>query len=394
MERDEFDGLLDSHTTKVHHISYGDRGFFNHMSHGLTALYHLGADEVRLERFVQWYSERLEKSADHTEQWNAPPFGDLDEIKGEKKSFYHLLEHYLGKLEMTYGGDMAATIRGELPGLADGMLCAAFHGIIHLGYGFITKHHRIFAEGLATLHYSHTKIHASEEKLAEPLGIPGNVDILDVLKTVKEDKELSNYLRGASENLQGPMAKKFPNPFGRGMMILTQRRPDDIMRYVDRICLPASYQKVQDGDLGSLEALSDWIINCAVQMYSFSEKMNDFFFIHGVTSSWCLKYLLSAMTKVEDINKLTRVFLCGVISTYLVQGCPDLHPQYAENRNTKGDSFWNDIIKEALGQDELDEHIYKLIDVCKSMSDSKEYKDMEMVYRAAARGALDELMTF
>ena len=388
MDPVSFERLLDSHTTKVYNISHGSRGFFNHMSHGLIALYNLGADEKTLQDFVARYAKRLDRPEDHPEQLERPPSGDLGEVKGERKYFYHLLDHYLDKLDVTYGGEMVAAIRGELPNLADGMLCAAFHGIIHLGYGFLRKHPRILAEGLATLHYAHVKIDVGEQKLVESLGSPGDLAITDVLQSVKEDVELNEYLKDTSENLQGPMAGRFPNRFSRGIAVLLQLRPNDLMKYVDHICMPSSYHNVLRGDLQSLGDMCDWIINVAITVYTLSENANDFFFIHGVTASWCLKPLVSSMTDIEDINKLIRIFLCGLIATYLVQDCPALHPDDVNDSARDPDTFWRDAVKDALKQGELDVHIYKLIDVFKAMSNVNMEKELDVMYRAAAKNAL------
>ena len=60
---------------------------------------------------------------------------------------------------------------------------------------------------------------------------------------------------------------------------------DVLQNYVDSIKLP-------DGiDISSLDvdALTSWIINLTLTIYSASEVKNDFVLLHGVTSAWSLK---------------------------------------------------------------------------------------------------------
>ena len=395
MNSQQLSEILDYSSTKNYNITYTNNFHFNHISHGVISLFRLGADQVKLQKFTDNYVEKLEKPQDHPEQMHIPLCDDYDMIKGEGKYFYPLVEYYQHKLDDEYHGDIAAALRGVLPNLASGMLGVAFHGIIHLGYSLMTNHSRLFVESLAVLHYTHTRMMVDEDELTPPLSDSGDLDIMDVLEIVRNDLELSSYLKENVEKVrEEPRTVKCPNSFTKGMRILLESRVLEIMSYVEKISMPACYCKALTGDRESLDELCHWIINAAIKTYAFSKKVNDFFLLHLITSAWCFRHILLSITQVEDIKKLTRIYIFGVISTYLVQGCPDLHPLYAEIRVIKGDCFWDDVIKEIMGQDDVDEHIYKVLDVCKAMSDVNKDSHMEPVYRAAVRCTIDEPSKF
>ena len=391
MYLEQFRAFLDEYSTKKYNIIYGSKGFFNHMSHGLIALFNLGADKERLTRFVKWYEMRLDVPQGDKDQGDLSQ-EDLEVNKGQRKGFYPLCGYYQDQLDHVYKGDMEAALRGELPRLASGMLSAAFHGIIHLGYGFMTKNARVFVEGFATIHYFHVDLAIPEDQLTAPLDSQGDLDIIQVLLSVRENSKLINNLYHTASDPTSDIAEKFKNKLLRRAAILLTQCPGDVMRHVDRIRMPPAYQRIQQGDYTGVRDLCKWIIDSSIKMYTFADTVNDFLFLHVVTSAWCLRYLLCSMSNVEDINKLTRVFLFGVITTYIVQGCPNVREIEDKGCEDNGD-FWKDTIKQAMCKTDTDEHIYKLLDVCRTTSLYNEDKQMEHVYRKAVQNALNNQPT-
>ena len=70
---------------------------------------------------------------------------------GKRQQFYRLVGFYEVKVER-HG--LGAAVRQYLPSLSPGLSGAAFHGIIHLGYGCSIRSNRVAAEGLAYMHHS------------------------------------------------------------------------------------------------------------------------------------------------------------------------------------------------------------------------------------------------
>lgn len=314
----------------------------------------------------------------------------MNDVIGDRKHFYPILEHYEQLLKGQYKGDLTAALRGELPKLTPGVLTVSFHGLMQLGYGFSSGSTRIFSEGLSVIHHSYVAMATPEENLLKPLGNPGDTDFIDVLNVVKRDEELSNFLQYESENLPETFDQRFPEilRFPREMAILMLLHADTIIRYTDRIRMPDCYRKVQAGDLSTVREMCDWLIDSAITMYTFAQRDNDFYMLHGITSAYNLKHIMCELMDANDVIKLIRVYICGVIIAYVVQGCPAEGEEFVHTTKTESDDFWEDVVTDSLKVEDLDEHLYKLIEVCRARSISNSDEHMERIYRAAVTGAL------
>ncbi len=54
-----------------------------------------------------------------------------------------------------------------------------------------------------------------------------------------------------------------------------------------------------------------------------SERVNDFFLLHGVTGAWSLCQILPHL-KPKDGLIASRMFLVALLTTYIIMGCPAL----------------------------------------------------------------------
>ena len=112
------------------------------------------------------------------------------------------------------------------------------------------------------------------------------------------------------------------------------------------------------------EVLKNWIIDQSVFIYQMSEHRNDFFLLHGITCSWALSNIIPLMKSEETKKEILQTFLCILLGVYVAQDRPKLVPQHLEAPDV-GSVSWDDIIGRTLKQpSELDEHEYKLVQVC------------------------------
>ena len=82
----ELKEMIEEYSTSKYHIEC--KGFLtNHFSHGIIALYGLGASRQRILNFVRWYVPRLEptEQEEQSHQQNATPENPLldeERLKG------------------------------------------------------------------------------------------------------------------------------------------------------------------------------------------------------------------------------------------------------------------------------------------------------------------------
>jgi hypothetical protein len=120
---------------------------------------------------------------------------------------------------------------------------------------------------------------------------------------------------------------------------------------------------------------------------------NDFFLLHGVTSSWSLKHLMDLVPPSQQLPVL-RLYLCGVVAIYLIQGRRELVEANLHGPGPVASVSWDDIrdMVLAVPVDKADEHMYKLAQVGLEQSreradddyDSTNDAKMQEVYKRAA----------
>ena len=64
---------------------------------------------------------------------------NIEDYKGANEAYYKVLQHFKHLYATKYEKDLKKMIQEEFLPLADGPLVAAFHGIIHLAYGYVSK---------------------------------------------------------------------------------------------------------------------------------------------------------------------------------------------------------------------------------------------------------------
>ncbi|CAH1802961.1 unnamed protein product [Owenia fusiformis] len=364
--------ILDETSTLKYFIEY-DGFFSNHMSHGLIALSKLGASETRLRRFIKVYEAKLESTTGPT---NILADDSFEELKGERKSYYSILKHFE---DLAKGRTITELLNSEFPKVAKGMVCSAIHGLIHTGYAVAVQNTKLTCEGLAYLHHSFVPLIAADSRIRTLRRDAPTYDILEAIGIVAKDDTLFELMK--TEVAKPKYTDKVTSNFQRRVAALFTVAADTLLDYIDKITLPPTFnpniQTTQEA-----VGLGRWLLDCAITVYVKSENKNDFFLLHGVTGAWSLLQILPALTYNDAIYSI-RVFMCAFVATYLAQMRAPLTVDVNTTLKPTADD-WDKLI-EATVDEERDEHIYKLVQVCHGLAleDDVKHTQQSMYFQAA-----------
>ena len=274
---------------------------------------------------------------------------------------------------------MEAAIRGEFSGLMQGMAGSALHGLIHLGYGFSASTPHMVCEGLAYLHHSYLPLVISDSAPdIQTLG-RGSLDILEVVDKVRVDSDLRNVM--LAECTEDWVTRRKLGEFQNKMVALLTLRGDSLVNYVHQIKFP-------DFSVDRLQAMAKWLLDQVITLYLAAGKRNDFFLLHGVTSTWALLQVLPLVNDSELIRKVVRVQLGILLAVYTVQDSPPLNEDHLKQPDVS-ELSWDDIKQKVLGlKPETDEHIFKLVQVCADTAQTNTDSGMDEIYKRACLSAM------
>jgi len=349
--------ILKDNSTDKYFIEY--HGFLsNHLAHGVIALFRLGASYERIQQWIKWYVTKLENATDHPDPTDDGE-RDVGNLLGQRTHFYTLFKHYKTLYEGECNKSLDQLISTSFPKLYPGMFASLLHGLIHTGYGYATDDTQTVLEGLAYLHHSFvpTNVNDTAAKYQHQHWGQGSHSPLEVIDMMTKDPEISSMVRSKAYL---ELNKKI---FQARVIMLLQEAGQPLLSYTYKLKCPDWYNP---GALDMIQIikLNNWIIDVAISVYASSEPKNDFMLLHGVTGAWSLCKLISLMKDPQEASKALQLYLCLVFAVYVADNTPPLNaPDFSGNASEVSQSTWDGIIKEAIEEDR-DEHVYKLIQVC------------------------------
>lgn len=369
--------ILEETNTEKYCIEY--RQFLtNHIAHGIIALHRLGAPKDRIQKFVDWYKDRLEKPEKEKDTT-----GDVESLKGKRVSYYKILYHFQDLLKEKYK-TIDDLIAGEFPKYSLGLGCSALHGTIHLGYGYSARNERRVCEGLAYLHHSYLPlVHTKPLPSSGDFGKGGKSPV-EILQSLNEDKEFHLCMIGGIK--KEPWVSMNQGYFQPRLAYLLTAHGDHLVSLLSDIKLDVPQS--DNGDIHVME-LGKLIVDIAIKVYVMAKPMNDFFLLHGVTCAWSILKVLPVLSAAHALE-IIQVFLVILMATYVCQDCPTLSTPLSP-RDAVDSKQWDDIIARVLAMT-VDEHIYKLVQVVNDMW--KLQPDMGHVYVQAAETAINNPLSF
>ena len=388
--------VLEQFSLSRFHIEY-ETFKTNHLLHVLVALHFLGAKQQRLVEFA----EKQTQLYDPAHPTEGPLSGDdWKLLLGQKKRFVELREFFRGELK-TRGRD--GVVSHYVPQMIDGGLgCAAFHPLIHIGYGIVGGTDGDVADGLAYMVFQHrptqSQLHtdAIEQLINDPSSLkmpqfvsqppasPGSDlgellshPVCKLLRTVRADERLQRFITYLKEQVWERIpefvSKTGFGPFSGGQFLIKDNILDIINQYVDDSHL---FDVGNDVELGKLvDALYQGILI----VYASTDIPDDFFVLHGLTSALALRELLPILPDFSTRLKAVRTFARDVVTAYINRAMRPLVPW------TVPDDLptWEEIKERTVA--DADEHLIKVVFTCDRME--KEYGELlcgARVYRAVA----------
>lgn len=136
--------------------------------------------------------------------------------------------------------------------------------------------------------------------------------------------------------------------------------------------------------------LITWLLDTAILIYASTKRKNDFFLLHGVTASWSLRQVAPHL-EPEVAYTCFRSFVPGLLATYLAQNAEEIVPLNMETSGSEAE--WERLIADVVSDDK-DEHVFKLVQVCRERWLETRGEGNEGVFYAAAKVASECPLTF
>ena len=168
------------------------------------------------------------------------------------------------------------------------------------------------------------------------------------------------------------------------------------MTYVNEIKIP---QDVLDDN--SMHSILDWLLDTTIILYLASDKINDFFFLHGVSSTWGLNQILlnAFIGEKKKTVEILRLHIGVLLATFITQQAPNINKDNLSQNMEDGliDLSWL-AIKSKLLDDmpkDSDDHVYKLVQICYETARKFDHSSkMELLYKKAAMTVMGHAFHF
>ena len=262
------------------------------------------------------------------------------------------VEDYLAPQEMS-------SLIGELvPLLLNGAAGAAFHGLIHTGFGVDYALEGgspdILLQGLAYMAHSYTPIlrplaseakSDAESQFQWPKDNRGRLQLLrglpeaviEGLSDVREDVRLPALIDEWKESVDFSPSSIGYVGFQQKHLILMQKGQRLLRAHVNAILEGANtignkLPEPKDSVEVDAHAAATALFVGAIHVFNRSTS-GDFFLLHLVTGSWALQRIVSAGSNHLPATltpSMVQIILQGAVGTYVAQDCPLLFPSEAK----------------------------------------------------------------
>ena len=213
VSKENLNKFLESNSTDKYYIEY--RTYLsNHMSHVAIALYFLHDSKQHFNSFLEHYCKVKLESIDGpaSVEQSSNKSANINDLKGQRKSFYQLLQHYKGKFNEEYKGNLKDLINGEFHKLSRGSIGSLLHPLIGLGYGLSVENVQLSLEALAYLHHSNSPLQYDDRKVPNVSSLgKGDLAITEVLEKLRQNDDLFNFMESECNAKNG----KFPHYSGK-----------------------------------------------------------------------------------------------------------------------------------------------------------------------------------
>ena len=177
--------------------------------------------------------------------------------------------------------------------------------------------------------------------------------------------------------------------------MLLQNDGNTIMTYVDEIKIP---QHVLDDN--SMHSILDWLLDTSIMLYLASDEINDFFLLHGVSSTWALNQIMlnAFLGEKRKAVEILRLHVGVLLATYITQQAPNINEDnLSQGTEVLVDISWLKIKSKLLDEipKDSDDHVYKLVQICYETARKSDHASKtELLYKKAAMTVMGHAFRF
>ncbi|KAG0099496.1 hypothetical protein BGZ93_007372 [Podila epicladia] len=350
--------LLEENHNK-HHCFFNEKGFHNHLVHGVLASYSLGASPERLRAIYE--SHAVEQRPIGPIKKNFSPV-DWKSEAGNQEFYASYLEFF--RQEVPKLGRVEAIVKYAFDtDMIGRTFSGAFHPLIHLGYGIDFGIDAIVAEGLAMMAVTSkmmspfivapaTTVEKVTTKIASHLSISersSSKTIVEILTAIREDRELDNVTSYPEANKTMDVAKS-KVAASKIQKLLSEWKVEE---------------NIQDIDLKAKELYKACLLAVGGTGLRNGKVKQDFFLMHALTSVLFVHKLVHALPPAYAVSCLVS-HLGASLAYYISRGRPqvdvDALLNYRGKHTLDPSNPWLSIVKRAVDIDEV--HITKVVRSC------------------------------
>ncbi|KAJ2357273.1 hypothetical protein GGF43_001560 [Coemansia sp. RSA 2618] len=296
-----------------HHVFFNDRGFHNHLSHHLLAVYTLGAPVKRLQDIFDLNKSMLLPSHSLKSDVNITA-ENYAEYFSDDKNYSNYVDFFQRELEAA--GDNWKTVACDYffdPRMFPLGMSGIFHPFIQVGYGLEFESKAITATGLAEacIHPLFFKTMFSEDVFADICSDSSNAGDLGLSLMQVIDKMRNDPL--SSSMVYHPVAYSCTANVDIADKLTA--------KYVKLWSVPATKEAI-DAKYRELLSVSALIYGSLAKP---GEKpLLHFILMHILTAAYFIPIILDCLP-IERQAQLLKSFCAAALGTYSVYGSPELH---------------------------------------------------------------------
>jgi hypothetical protein len=351
-------GLTKSSTYNIEYDGF----FSNHLTHGIIALYQLGASDKDINSFIDHYTRKLEPPP--PEPLSPITLSNWRDFMGKRQRFVGLRQFFKSELQRL-DGNWRSLVRLYMPELVHGMIASATHPTIQIGWAIDIMHlcpfegQQMLIDGFAYLVYSYLD-------LCEPFHLLRQMGELSKARVQVEEESEVKRKRGEFKRIEkyqvagqtpltiwdviGLVTELFASRLrlidlksqeekykvlglgsfqGRLAVLSVEYHQDwlEFYRLLVQIRGPSFYTGFSEDEQGQriaeekeIEELVSEVTKAVNLLYAISN--DDFFLLHGLTLWFGLRHIIKTLDRPEHKREAIHAYLLVSLGVFIAQDMP------------------------------------------------------------------------
>lgn len=340
----------------------------NHLTHALISLYRLGASEETMKDMID-YSAKKYNLKELKPSQNRITLANWTSHFGDRSYYPDYIDFF--RLQRKDNPTKVSAINSFFPRLMVGMGGGALHGPIELGWGLLANVE--VEEGLAFCASLYLEIGstAHEEIKAEP-----TKSILEIFAQVHQEN--------ATQKLFKFGVKKGEIDSTLGSLVSAKVGLDGQTNVENYGLKKVKTWKLDNSRDGLYAAFGELTQAALLLLYSADCKY--FFVLHVLTCTFACKQIARSLNDLATIESMLISLTNLSIYIYILQGA---HPIKSIPEQSPPGADWERIC--SLAMQRKDQHVIKVVDVCRSVVEEYPALDLEALALSVAWTILENV---